>query len=496
MKKTIKILTLVFVFVLFCLAMTSCGHEHFYGEWVTVKAPTCTETGVQERTCECGQKESGVLSALGHKAGADATCTENSACTVCGEVLQSEKGHIPGAEATCTTSQNCTVCNAELKAALGHTPGAEATCTTSQNCTVCNAELKAALRHTPNEKWEIVTEATESTSGLKIKKCSVCGEKAVEAIIPATASLGLKFTSNGGTCYVSGIGTCKDTDIVIPSTYNGMRVTSIGEGAFENCTGLTSIEIPDSVTSIGNYAFYFCDGLTNVTIGNSVTSIGEGAFHGCSSLTSITVDSDNPNYASIDGVLFNKAITELICYPAGKAGSYTIPDSVTSIGEGAFGGCTGLTSITIPNSVTSIGNYAFAWCDGLTSIEIPDSVTSIGDSAFAYCEGLTSVTIPDSVTSIGAVAFLGCSGLTSIEIPDSVTSIGDSAFRACTGLTSIEIPDSVTSIGSSAFWYCTSLTSITFNGTKAQWNTISKGSDWKYNVPATEVVCSDGEVSI
>ncbi|MBR3409150.1 MAG: leucine-rich repeat domain-containing protein [Paludibacteraceae bacterium] len=151
-------------------------------------------------------------------------------------------------------------------------------------------------------------------------------------------------------------------------------------------------------------------------------------------------------------------------------GAVTIPEkvkiadkvySVTSIGNSAFSGCTGLTSITIPSSVTSIGSYAFQNCTGLTSITIPNSVTSIGNYAFSYCSGLTSITIPSSVTSIGRYAFYGCKGLTSINIPSSVTSIGREAFSGCTGLTSITIPESVTSIGSGAFSGCTGLTSIT-----------------------------------
>ena len=135
--------------------------------------------------------------------------------------------------------------------------------------------------------------------------------------------------------------------------------------------------------------------------------------------------------------------------------------SVTSIGDDAFAGCRGLTSVTIPNSVTSIGDDAFAVCDGLTSVTIPNSVTSIGNSAFCGCSALTSVTIPNSVTSIGHEAFYECSSLTSIEIPNSVTSIGDYAFKCCRSLTSVTIPNSVTSIGKHAFNSCSSLTSVT-----------------------------------
>ena len=218
------------------------------------------------------------------------------------------------------------------------------------------------------------------------------------------------------------------TSISIPD-----NITSIGVVAFRNCSSLTSITIPNSVTSIGNYAFENCSGLTSVTIGNGVTSIGNYAFSGCSGFTSIT-----------------------------------IPDSITSIPSYAFSGCSGLTSISIPDSVTSIGNYVFDGCTGLTSVTIPDSITSIPPYAFSGCSSLTSITIPDSVTSIGDSAFYGCSSLTSITIPDSVTSISDSAFRYCTGLTSVTIPDSVTSIGRSAFSGCTSLTTVNWNAASCE----------------------------
>ena len=147
----------------------------------------------------------------------------------------------------------------------------------------------------------------------------------------------------------------------------------------------------------------------------------------------------------------------------------TIPSSVTSLGEGCFGGCDGLTSITIPSSVTSLGRSCFAGCSGLTSITIPSSVTSLGRTCFYECRGLTSITIPSSVTSLGDYCFRGCSGLTSITIPSSVTSLGDYCFRGCSGLTSITIPSSVTSLGDYCFYECSGLTSITIPSSVTSW---------------------------
>ena len=264
-----------------------------------------------------------------------------------------------------------------------------------------------------------------------------------------------------------GVFSCSDlTSVTIPSS-----VTSIGDRAFAGCSSLTSVTIPSSVTSIGDLAFAGCSSLTSITIPSSVTSIGSAAFaeYGgdkdplyCSSLTNITVDSRNPAYASIDGVLFDKNIRTIISYPAGKiTRTYIISSSVTSIGDWAFSYCSSLTSVTIPTSVTSIGNSAFRYCNSLTSVTIPSSVRSIGERAFSDCSSLTSVTIPSSVRSIGERAFYGCRSLTSITIPSSVNSIGDYAFSFCISLTSVAIPSSVNSIGEEAFLYCSSLISVT-----------------------------------
>ena len=280
------------------------------------------------------------------------------------------------------------------------------------------------------------------------------------------------------------------TSVTIPDS-----VTSIISYAFCDCDSLTSVTIPDSVTSIGNYAFFHCTSLTSVTIPDSVTSIGNYAFSFCDSLTSINVDQNSTKYCSVDGVLFNKDKTTLIQCPAGKTfTAYSIPDSVTSIGDYAFFYCTRLTSVIIPDSVTSIGNYAFYNCTSLTTVTIPNSVTTIGNQAFCSCTSLTLVTIGDSVTSIGDSAFCDCDSLTSVTIPDSVTSIGDYAFSSCDSLTSVTIPDSVTGIGDSAFYYCNKLTDVWYIGSETDRNAITIGvgnnclndAIWHYNTCADE----------
>ena len=252
-------------------------------------------------------------------------------------------------------------------------------------------------------------------------------------------------------------------DITIPACvrYSGTtyRVTTIKYGAFMNCSSLTSITIPNSVTTIESSAFYYCSSLTSIAIPNSVTTIEDDVFDNCSSLISVIVDESNRIYDSRDNcnAIIETATNKLIT----GCQNTLIPNSVVIIGEGAFNGRSGLTSIIIPNSVTTIEDYAFQYCERLTNIKIGNSVTMIGASAFNGCTRLTSITIPNSVTKIGQYAFYGCSSLESITIPENVKKIESNVFDGCSKLTSITIPNNVTMIGASAFNYCRSLTSIT-----------------------------------
>jgi hypothetical protein len=282
------------------------------------------------------------------------------------------------------------------------------------------------------------------------------------------------------------------SSIVLPNT-----ITSIEYQAFFGCSGLSYIDIPNSVTSIGSSAFTACYGLSTVLIPSSVSAIGTDVFQNCTKLTTINVEANNLYYSSADGVLFNKNKTTLIAYPYNKTvTSYSIPNTVTTIGEKAFNTYYGLTSITIPNSVVTIGNGAFMNCS-FSSIDLPNSVITIGNNAFTNCSQLNSITIPSSVTSIGYSAFELCAKLSSINvasaninyssadgvffnkdqtvliyypmgnistnytIPSTVKSIANGAFEYCSKLTSISFPISVTSIGSGTFMNCTGLTSIT-----------------------------------
>ena len=243
------------------------------------------------------------------------------------------------------------------------------------------------------------------------------------------------------------------TSISIPNS-----VTSIGKSAFVNCGSLSSISKPNSVTSIGEYAFQNCKNLPSIIIPKSMTTIGVAAFEYCSGLTSIKVETGNTKYDSRENcnAIIDSESNTLIT----GCQNTIIPNGVDSIGNYAFSGCFGLTSIVIPASVKKIGNGVFWGCSALTSITIPNGLTSIGNDTFSNCYRLTSITIPTSVTYIGDGAFEACSGLTSITIPERVESIGPNAFEGCSGLTSVTIPKSVTSIAFGVFQNCSAMTDV------------------------------------
>ena len=311
-------------------------------------------------------------------------------------------------------------------------------------------------------------------------------------LLPATATaydfevdgIYYNYLDDEGTVEVTKFSVRYSGDVNIPSavTYSGAAysVTAIGDSAFFDCVGLTSVTIPSSVSSIGKYAFWdctrltavnipnsvttmgveafsYCQGLTSVTIPNSVTSIGVGAFLKCNGLTSIIVESGNTVYDSRDNcnAIIETASNTLIAGCRNTA----IPGSVTALGDYAFGLIVNLGNVDIPGSVTYIGEGAFIGCSGLTGVNFPNTVTSIGDVAFYQCSDLTDVTIGDSVTAIGHRAFYGCMGLTSLTLGPSVSTIGEGAFMYCR-LTSLTLPSSVTSIGDYAFMHCSRITDV------------------------------------
>jgi hypothetical protein len=336
--------------------------------------------------------------------------------------------------------------------------------------------------------------------------------------LPTLVQAQLSYVTNNGAITITGY-TGTGGAVTIPGTINGLPVTSIGDSAFYSNSSLAGVIIPDGVTNIGDSAFANCWSLTNITIPNGVLSIGDSAFVNCSaltagtipasvtnlgagvfgscySLTAITVDTNNPAYSSLAGVLFDKSQTTLITCPAGQSGTYTIPNTVANLADAAFAGSL-LNTVTIPNTVTNIGDCVFADCVALSSVTLPNSVTSIGDRAFFSCYSLTNLTIPNNVTSIGDQAFAECTALTNVAIGGSLGSLGNAVFADCTGLTAITvdtnspaftsvagilfdkrlatliqypaakagtsyaIPEGVTSIGPEAFYVCLDLASVT-----------------------------------
>lgn len=339
------------------------------------------------------------------------------------------------------------------------------------------------------------------TAGLRLRAAGAKGLLRLVvllALTPAASQAQFNCTTNNGAITIKGY-TGAGGAVTIPDTISGLPVTSIGDGAFYMFWPLTSITIPGSVTNIGSFAFFVCTNLTSVTIPNRLTSIGAWAFCGCDSLASVTIPSSvtniggkafwdcfsltaitvealNSAYLSVDGVLFNQSQTTLIQCPGGKAGDYTMPQSVTNIVEGGFYGCTRLNSVALGNNVLSIGDMAFEYCTGLTAINV-DALNSVYSSVAGvlFNQSQTTLiqcpkgkaggyTLPDQVTDIGSGAFGHCTRLTSVKIGNSVTNIGNGVFSYCSSLTNATIGTAVTSFGDYAFNECSNLKGVYCKG--------------------------------
>lgn len=441
-KKLLVLLSAIAVIAVSAAVFSACsrgeGHEHALTEHKALEA-TCTEAGnIAYWECEeCGKFFS------------DARGRSEIGAT---DALVLPIGHTvvldKGSEPTC--------------AAAGLTDGA--------HCSVCgavvvkqNAIPKEA--HTPGE-WVTDREASCTEEGRRHKDCLVCGDEAETGAIQKLphnfvgrvctecgaleTSEGLAYLLNdSGTYSVSGIGTCTDEEIIIPETYNGKMVTKIDSRAFQDCTDITSVTLPDSVKEIGISAFAGCSSLSDVKLSDSLESIGFGAFYSC----------------RIQGIALPSSVKEI----GGEAFAYcaelsdiALPDGLQTIESRLFFGCAGLQNVEIPSSVRTIVEGAFYNCVNLSDISIPNGVERIENWTFYGCKSLKNIVLPASVTGIGAHSFYGCSGLKSLEIPDKVTKIGESAFSSCSGLETVRIPASVTGIGAGAFQSCNNLKQAIF----------------------------------
>ncbi len=490
---------------------------------------SCTENGnIEYWECSvCGKyfsdadaineitdKASVVIAAhhtITHHEQQNASCTENGnieywECTACGKYFSDADAvnEITDKESVVVAAHHT----------ITHREQQSASCTENGNieyweCTACGkyfSDADAANEITDKESVIIIGGHTFSEDWSKDDTyhwhpCSNCDEVTdkgehifddnnvcIECGYVMTVTTGLEYEiiDNGSAYKVIGIGLAKDKKfVIIPSLYNGLPVTVIGDSAFKNNLQIKIVVIPDSITIIEEHAFFGCSELQNINLSKNTEQIGEYAFTGCTelesllipasvvkigsyafndciALTNITVENGNNVYHSAGNCLIETASKNLIV----GCKSSIIPNdgTVTRIGWHAFDGCTELTSITIPNSVTYINFSAFAGCTGLTEITIPESVKGMGDTVFIDCFNLVTVILPDSLTEIPSSMFSGCVHLVNVVFGKNVTAIGGGAFWNCHDLVDITLPETVETIGDAAFWCCWSLKNVKIGG--------------------------------
>jgi len=501
-------------------------HEHAWSAWTVTLNATCTTEGTEERTCDCGEKETQAIAPLDHTIIIDeaipATClsegkTEGKHCAVCNEILipqydtetlDHKEEIIPGLLATCTES--------------GITDG--------KKCTVCNT---VTIEQTPTEPlghtygdWEIVKKATKTEDGSKQKFCTVCRISGESKTIYATGSEGLIFElcENKESYFLKSGTNCTDPIVIIPLMYNDLPVIGISPRAFAKSKSLQEISIPDQITTIGNEAFSNCESLTNVTLPKHLITIEAHTFHYCKKLKKINIPnsvqriggSAFDNCTALDSISFGSELKVIAGYAFDNCinlKNITFSDCDAVINSYAFSNSPNIRKITFLGGLKEIRHHAFdctgytpnynkslyiydlaAYCSikmgmsplnvstsgpGISKAEgyiyvngkliselvIPDGITSIPDHAFSYSLNIKSVKLPNTVNNIGNDAFSFCKNLTNISFSNNLNTIGESAFRDCYSLKSIIIPEGVTHIRDYAFYSCNNLENISFPNT-------------------------------